>query len=105
MFAEHLITNLGDLSHTIMAESKVYKSGFIPPFTLIYTASIVKGLVRDDNTGQRWREVHRTMSLVQQTPPYGVRCGDPRSKKEKEKERMNLKLVAWLLVHRTMVAS
>jgi hypothetical protein len=38
---------------------------------------IVKGLVRDDNTGQKWREVHRTMSLVQQTPLYGVRCGRP----------------------------
>jgi hypothetical protein len=45
----------------------------------------VKGLVRDDNTGQRWREVHRTMSLVQQTPPYGVRCGNSRNGKEKEK--------------------
>jgi hypothetical protein len=63
----------------------------------------VKGLVRDDNTGQRWREVHRTMSLVQQTPPYGVRCGDPRNRKERE--RKNLKLVACLLVHRTIVAS
>jgi hypothetical protein len=25
---------------------------------------IVRGWVQDDNTGQRWREVHRTMSLV-----------------------------------------
>jgi hypothetical protein len=37
--------------------------------------------------------VHRTMNLVQQTPPFGVRCGDPRSRKEKENEGMNLKLV------------
>jgi hypothetical protein len=29
--------------------------------------------------------VHRTMSLVQQTPPYGVRCGDPRNGREKRK--------------------
>jgi hypothetical protein len=29
--------------------------------------------------------VHRTMSLVQQTPPYGVRCGDPRNRREREK--------------------
>jgi hypothetical protein len=50
--------------------------------------------------------VHRTMSLVQQTPPYGVRCGDPRNRKEKEKERIYLKLVAcWMSVHRTTVAS
>jgi hypothetical protein len=47
--------------------------------------------------------VHRTMSLVQQTPPYGVRCGDPRNRKEKEKERIS----SWLLVAvpRTMVAT
>jgi hypothetical protein len=37
--------------------------------------------------------VHRTMSLVQQTPPYGVRCGAPRSRKKEEKERM----LSWLL--------
>jgi hypothetical protein len=74
--------------------------------------SIVKGLVRDDNTGQRWREVHRTMSLVQQTPPYGVRCGAPRNGKKEEKERRERKkrkkesqVGCLFLVHRTMVAT
>jgi hypothetical protein len=47
MFAEHPITNLGDLSHTIVAESKVYKSGFIPLFTPIYTASILVKILRN----------------------------------------------------------
>jgi hypothetical protein len=41
MFAEYLITNLGDLSHTMVGKNKEYKSDFIPPFTLIYTASIL----------------------------------------------------------------
>jgi hypothetical protein len=41
MFAEHPITNLSDLNHTIMAESKIYKSGFVPLFTPIYTVSIL----------------------------------------------------------------
>jgi hypothetical protein len=40
MFAEHPITNLGDLSHIIVTGSKIYKNGFVPPFTPIYTANI-----------------------------------------------------------------
>jgi hypothetical protein len=36
---------------------------------------------------------HRTMCLVRQTPPFGVRCGDPRN--ERQRERMN---DSWLLV-------
>jgi hypothetical protein len=51
--------------------------------------------------------VHRTMSLVQQTPSYGVRCGDSRNKEKRENKKMNLKLVAgsWLSVPRTIVAT
>jgi hypothetical protein len=47
MFAEHPITNLSDLSHIIMAGSKVYKSGFVPLFTPIYTASILVKILRN----------------------------------------------------------
>jgi hypothetical protein len=48
------------------------------------TEYIVKGLSSGGQHRAKVEGVHRTLSLVQQTPPYGVRCGDPRNRKEKE---------------------
>jgi hypothetical protein len=47
MFAEHPITNLSDLSHTIVAGSKIYKNGFVSLFTSIYTANILVKILRN----------------------------------------------------------
>jgi hypothetical protein len=35
------------VTHGIVAGSKAYKSGFVPPFTPIYTASILVKILRN----------------------------------------------------------